>query len=96
MQIINIQKEFVNIKKKLGEYHDFCVQSDTLLLADIFNNFWNICLEIHELDPARFVSIPGLEQQTALKKTIVKLDLLTFTDMSDMLLMVEKGIRGGI
>ena len=61
MQIINIQKEFVNIKKKLGEYHDFCVQSDTLLLADIFNNFWNICLEIHELDPARFVSIPGLE-----------------------------------
>ena len=55
-----------------------------------------MCLEIHELGPARFVSIPGLEQQTALKKTIVKLDLLTFTDMSDMLLMVQKGIRGGI
>ena len=40
--------------KRLGEYHDFYVQSDTLLLADVFGNFRNMCLQIHELDPAHF------------------------------------------
>ena len=40
--------------KTLEEYHDLYVQSNTLLLADIFENFWNICLEIYELDPVRF------------------------------------------
>ena len=52
-----------------------------------------MCLEIYELDPARFLTAPGLARQTALKKTEVKLDLLT--DIY-MLLMVEKGVRGGI
>ena len=42
-----------------GEYHDFCVQSDTLLLADVFKNIRNMCLEIYELDPAKFISFPG-------------------------------------
>ena len=79
--------------KKLGEYHDLYVQSDTLLLADVFENFRNMCLKIYELDPAKFLSAPGLAWQAALKKTKVKLDLLTDIDM---LLMVEKGIRGGI
>ena len=69
------------------------VQSDTLLLADVFENFRNMCLEIYELDPAIFLSAPGLAWQAALKKTEVKLDLLVDIDM---LLMVEKGIRGGI
>ena len=46
--------------KHLGEYHDLYVQSDTLLLADVFENFRNICLEISELDPAKFLSDPGL------------------------------------
>ena len=69
------------------------VQSDTLLLADVFENFRNMCLEIYKLDPAKFLSAPGLALQGALKKTKVKLDLLTDIDM---LLMVEKGIRGGI
>ena len=50
------------------------------------------CLKIHELDLAKFLSAPGLAWQAALKKTL-KLDLLTNIDM---LLMVEKGIRGGI
>ena len=68
------------------------VQSDTLLLADVFENLRNTCLEIYALDPAHFVSA-GLAWQAALKKTKVKLDLLTDTDMS---LMVEKGIRGKI
>ena len=69
------------------------VQSDTLLLVDVFENFRNTCLKIYELDPAKFLSAPGLAWQAALKKTKVKLDLLTDIDM---LLMVEKGIRGGI
>ena len=40
--------------KNLGEYHDLYVQSDTLLLADVFKNFRNKCLEVYELDPAHF------------------------------------------
>ena len=46
--------------KNRGEYHDLCVQSDTLLLADVFENFRDMCLEIHELDPAHFLYAPGL------------------------------------
>ena len=42
--------------KKLGEYHDLYVQSNTLLLVDVFENFRNMCLEIYELDPAKFLS----------------------------------------
>ena len=79
--------------KNLGEYHDLYVQSDTLLLADVFENFRDKCIEIYELDPAHFLSAPGLAWQACLKKTKVKLELLTDIDM---LLMVEKGIRGGI
>ena len=79
--------------KNLGEYHDLYVQSDTLLLADIFENFRNMCLNIYELDPVYFVSAPGLAWQACLKKTGVKLELITDYDM---LLMIEKGIRGGI
>ena len=46
--------------KNLGEYHDLYIQSDTLLLADVFENFRNKCLEVYELDPAHFLSLPGL------------------------------------
>ena len=69
------------------------IQTDTLLLADVFENFRNMCLKIYELDPAKFLSAPGLAWQAALKKTEVKLELLTDIDM---LLMIEKGIRRGI
>ena len=79
--------------RNLGEYYDLYVQSDTLLLADIFENFRNMCLNIYELDPVYFVSAPGLAWQACLKKTGVKLELLTDYDM---ILMIEKGIRGGI
>ena len=54
--------------KNLGKYHDLYVQSDTLLLADVFENFRNMCLEIYELDPAKFLLAPGLAWQAALKK----------------------------
>ena len=79
--------------KNLGEYHDLCVQGDTLLLADVFENFRNTCIKVYELDPAHFLSLPGLTWQACLKKTNIKLELLTDYDM---LLMVEEGIRGGI
>ena len=72
--------------KNLGEYHDLYVQSDTLLLADIFENFRNMCLNIYELDPVYFVSEPGLAWQACLKKTGVKLELITDYDM---ILMIE-------
>ena len=87
----NVFKKFK--LKNLGEYHDLYVQSDTILLADVFENFRNMCIKVYELDPAHFLSLPGLAWQICLKKTNVKLELLTDYDM---LLMVEEGIRGGI
>ena len=79
--------------ENLGDYHDLYVQSGTLLLADVFENFRNMCIKVYELDPSHFVSLPGLAWQACLKKTNIELGLLTDYDM---LLMVEKGIRGGI
>ena len=78
--------------ENLGDYHDLYVQSDTLLLADVFNNFRDMCIKEYELDPAHFLSLPGLAWQACLKKTSIELE---FTDY-DMLQMVEEGIRGGI
>ena len=69
------------------------VQCGALLLADMFENSRDKCIEIYGLDPAHFLSAPGLAWQACLKKTKVKLELLTDIDM---LLMVEKGIRGRI
>ena len=77
----------------LGDYYYLYVQSDTLLLADVFENFRDMCLKEYELDPAHFLSLPGLAWQACLKKTNIELELLADYDM---LLMVEKGIRGGI
>ena len=54
--------------KNLGEYQDLYVQCDTLLLADIFENFMDKCIEIHELDPAHFLAAPRLAWKTCLKK----------------------------
>ena len=79
--------------ENLGNYHDLFVQSDTLLLADVFNNFRDMCIKEYELDPAHFLSLPGLAWQACLKKTNIELELLTDYDM---LLMVEERIRGGI
>ena len=73
--------------KNLAEYSDLYLQSDTLFSEDVFENPRNVFLKICKLDPAKFLSAPGLAWQAALKKTKVKLDLLTDIDM---LLMVEK------
>ena len=87
----NISKTFK--LNNLGDYRDLYVQSDTLLLADVFENFRKTCIKTYELDPAYFISLPGLSWQECLKKTGVELELLTDYDM---LLLIEEGIRGGI
>ena len=69
------------------------LKSDTLLFAGVIENFRKVCLKIYQLDPAKFVSAPELAWKAALKKTKVELELLTDIEL---LLMVEKGITGGI
>ena len=61
-----LHKEFKS--KNLGDYYDLYVQSDTLLLANVFENFRNKGIEIYELDPAHFLSEPGLAWQAYLKR----------------------------
>ena len=69
MHAKRIRKDFKIFKiKSLGEFHGLYVQSDTLLLADIFNSFWNMCLEIYELDHAHFPFAQGLAWQVVLKR----------------------------
>ena len=79
--------------KNQSENHDLYVQSDTLWLADVLENFRDKSIEIFELDPAYFVFAPGLAWKACLKKTEVELELLR--DL-DMLLTNEEGVRGGI
>ena len=67
--------------KNLGEYHDLYVQSNTLLFADVLENFRNTCIKVYELDPAHFLSLPGLVWQACLKKTNIKFELLTDYDV---------------
>ena len=86
----NVFKNLSN--KNLGDYHDLYVQSDTLLLADVFENFRNRCIKVYELNPDHFLSAPGLAWQACLKKTETELKLVT--DFK-MLLMVGQGVKGG-
>ena len=62
MKIMHVVKKVWDVFeiKNLGEYHDLYVQSDTSLLADIYENFRNMCLDIYELDPVYIFSAPGL------------------------------------
>ena len=77
--------------KNLEDYHNLYNQVDVLLLVDVFENFRDICIKNYNLDPAHYYTAQGLAWDAALKVTKVELELLS--DM-DMLLMVEKGIRG--
>ena len=87
----NVWKEFG--MKNMGEYHDLYLKTDVLLLTDVFEEFRSVCLENYDLDPAWYYTSPGLAWDAALKKTDVRLELLSDPDM---LLMFEKGIRGGV
>ncbi|KAK3740309.1 hypothetical protein QZH41_010880 [Actinostola sp. cb2023] len=73
--------------QNLGEYHDLYLLSDVLLLADVFENFRNICLNYYELDPAHFYTSPGLAWSACLKMTQVELELLTDPDMTKNYIM---------
>ena len=77
----------------MKDYYNLYNLSDVLLLADVFENFRNICMKQFGLDPAWYVSAPGLAWDAALKITMVQLELLSD---SDMLLVIESGRRGGI
>lgn len=79
--------------KTLGEYSDQYLKTDILLLADVFENFRETCMSIYKLDPAHFYTSPGYSWSAMLKYTKVQIEL--FTDI-DMLLFIERGIRGGI
>ena len=79
--------------KDLGEYHDLYLKMDVILLANVFEAFRRVCLKNYGLDPAHFYTAPGLAWKACLKKTRIRLELLLDPDM---LLMFERGIRGGI
>ena len=86
MHTTKVCKDFeINV---LGEYHDLSIQRDRLLLADVFENFRDMCIEIYEPDAARFFTATGLSWQTAFKKIKIKLNLLADIDI---LLMIERG-----
>ena len=75
-----------------GDYHDLYLRTDVVLLANAYEAFRDTCLRHYKLDPAHFCTSPGLAWKACLKHTGIKLELLTDPDM---LLMFERGIRGG-
>ena len=79
--------------KTLRDYHDLYLKSDVLLLVDVFENFRKTCLHHYKLDPAHYYTSPGLAWDACLKTTGQHLELLSDYDM---LMMFERGIRGGI
>ena len=75
----HVQKVWKVFKiKNLGEYHDLYVQSDTLLLADVFENFRDGCINTYKLDPAHFFSAPGLAWHACLKKNKSKIRIINW------------------
>ncbi|PKK65417.1 hypothetical protein RhiirC2_715563 [Rhizophagus irregularis] len=79
--------------KNFGEYHDLYLETDVLLLADVFMNYIIMCLKNDGLDLSHYVSAPGMFNDSLYKSSGAELKLMT--DM-DEYLMVENGIREGM
>ena len=79
--------------KKFRDYYDLYNVSDVLILADVFENFRNVCNENYDLDSAHYYTSPGLAWDAALNRTKIELELLSDYDM---ILMIKKEIGGGI
>ena len=77
----------------MGDYHDFYLKTDVLLLADVFEKFINTCLEYYGLGSCHCFNSPGLSWDVMLKMTTIELELISDIDMY---LFIEKGLRGGI
>ena len=79
--------------KNMCDYHDLYLKTDTLLLADVCENFRGACKQYYKLDPCHYFTSPGLAWDAMLKMTGVKLELISDVDMFQF---IEKGLRGGI
>ena len=79
--------------RNMGDYHDLYLESDIILLADVFENFRTTCLLYYGLDPCHYFSSPGLSWDAMLNMTGVKLKLMTDVNMFQF---IEKEMRGGV
>ena len=79
--------------RNLEDYHDLYLKTDVILSANVFEEFRNTCMKHYGLDPVNFYTSPGLAWKACFKKTGIKLERLTDPDI---LMIFERGIRGGI
>ena len=79
--------------KSMGEYHDLYLQTDILLLVDVFENFRKTCIQYYKLDPCHYFTSAGLSWDAMLKMTDIRLELMVDVDMFQF---IEKGMRGGV
>ena len=79
--------------QNLGQYHDLYLQTDVLLLTDVFENFRKTCLVDYGLDPAHYITLPNFSWDAMLLKTGMELELI---HDEDIFKMVENGLRGGM
>ena len=77
----------------MGDYHDLYLNTDVLLLADVFEKFISTCLDYYGLDTCHYFSGPGLSWDAMLKMSGIKLELISDIDMH---LFIEKGMRGDV
>ena len=79
--------------KTMGEHHDLYLGSDVLLLTDVFETFRKTCMQYYKLDPCHYFTSPGLSFDDMLKKTDIKLELMTDIDIFQL---IKKGMCGGV
>jgi len=96
VQLLRAQHAWIKLRmKNMGDYTALYMKTDVCLLADVFENFRNVCMKTYGLDPAHYFTSPGLSWDAMLKHTKVRIE--TFNDKQyNMQLQIEKGMRGGI